>query len=97
MPTPRRKPVLSLTFEPDTVTRLDALVALLPGSTRSGVADEVMQAGLPVFEQMAQAMTDAKRPDGSLDEQKARDAVAQWAGAQLLGMYDSRPDADGKE
>lgn len=83
----RQRAQISVTFDHSTLGRLDALVALLPGSNRSNVLEEVVIAGLPVFEAMAAALVAAKDESGVVDDQRARDAMAQWAGAQLLGLH----------
>jgi len=77
----------SITLDQATIGRLDALVTLLPGSNRSAVLEEVLLAGLPVFEAMAEALVAARDSTGVVDDQRARDAMAQWAGAQLLGLH----------
>ena len=81
----RRKP-LNLTIEPALRARLDALQAKVPGATLSAICEELMTMSLPAFEAMAEAMVTARRADGQIDEAKARDAMAVWAGAQLLNL-----------
>lgn len=90
---PRRRPTITVTIETELRDRLDALVARMPGSNRSALIGEVLEAGLPLYEQMADAMESTRRADGSLDESRARDQLAQWAGAQLLGLQDKNEDS----
>lgn len=76
--------MLTVTIDPDLNDRLRALVSLLPGATLSGVHDELMAAALPMYEDMAESMIDAKRPDGSLDEEKAQEQIAARLGMRML-------------
>lgn len=81
------RPGISIRLDAATLHRLDALVSLLPGSTRTAVLEEVLLAGLPLYEEMAQAIIAARDERGVVDDQRARDAMAMWAGQQLLGLH----------
>ena len=94
----RLRTQVSITLDQATMRRLDALVTLLPGSNRSAVLEEVLLAGLPVFEAMADALVAARDETGVVDDQRARDAMAHWAGAQLLGLHHTdASDEDGDD
>lgn len=82
--TRRIKPRVTVTLDKDVYDRLQRLRRVLPGATVSGVVNEVLSLGLPVVEEMGKAMREAMSEDGTLDEMRARDALAKWAGAQLF-------------
>lgn len=84
----RVRPVLTVTMDPDLLERLYTVHAALPGATLSGVVEELMEASLPMFEAMVAALQEAKGDDGVVDDDRAKDAIAKWAGAQLLGLSD---------
>lgn len=68
------------------MARLREVQALMPGSTLSAIIDELLSLSLPVLEGMVAALRDARREDGTVDDDRAKDALAKWAGAQLLGL-----------
>lgn len=84
MAQPRHKPKLSVTLDSGTEARLRKLHERMPGSNLSGIVDELLIASLPMFEAMADALEAARGDDGVVDEGRAKDRLAHWAGAQLL-------------
>jgi hypothetical protein len=96
MATKRNRPSLTVTIDPDVNDRVRALVSKLPGATLAGVMDELLEAALPLYEDMADALVRAKRPDGSMDEDQARELVGAAIGARILratgiGVQDTLP------
>jgi hypothetical protein len=92
----RNRPTLTVTIDPEVNDRLRALVEALPGATLSVLLDELLEASLPIYEDMATAMALAKRPDGSVDENEARELVGAAIGARILratgvGVQDTLP------
>lgn len=85
----RTRPRVTLSLDPVNVARLKRTVAGIPGGTMSGVVDEMLSAMLPQFEQLVEALQSARRDDGSFDEARGRDALAHWAGQQMLGLSDT--------
>lgn len=88
-PKKRVKPRVSLSIPPEVHQRILELQRILPGASFSGIVGELLKISLPAMEAMTDAMTEARLPDGSVDEQRARDRLARWAGAQLLGLSDT--------
>lgn len=98
MPPKRRiKPRLTITVDPGVHRRLHEIQSMLPGSSVSGIVSELLEISLPVFEGMARALKDAKGDDAKLDDDRARDALARWAGSQLLGLSDTFENGSGEE
>lgn len=90
MPSKKRvKPRISLTLDPEVYGRLRAVRDRIPGASLSGVVNELLAVSLPVMEEMAKALRESQREDGTIDEVRARDGLARWAGAQLLGLSDT--------
>ena len=84
----RIRPRLNITVDPAIHARLLELQKLLPGSSLSGIIGELLELSLPAMEGMLEVLRDSRRDDGSVDEDRARDGLAQWAGAQLLGLHE---------
>lgn len=84
----RIRPRLNITVDPAIHARLLELQKLLPGSSLSGIIGELLEVSLPVMEGMLEALRETLHEDGTVDEARARDAIAQWAGAQLLGLHE---------
>jgi hypothetical protein len=72
-----------VTLDPELRARVVALAAALPGATISGVMDELLQASLPIFEDVAAAMRGATGAEG-LDEAAAQDTLAALIGSRIL-------------
>ena len=85
-PKKRVKPRISLTLEPEVYDRLIRLRDTVPGMTASGLVNEVLAAALPAMEDMGKALRRAFDEAGNLDEGRARDELARWAGAQMLNL-----------
>ncbi len=83
-PKHRNRPTLTVTIDAELDARLRALVERLPGATLSVLLDELLEAVLPLYEDMADGMIRAKRPDGSMDEVKAQDHIAAAIGSRIL-------------
>lgn len=89
MPKKRRvRPRVTITVDPGVHKRIRELQKLLPGSSVSGIIGELLEVGLPVAEGMLQALRESRGEDGKVDEARARDALARWAGAQLMDLAD---------
>lgn len=93
----RIRPRLSLTLDPEIYQRLLAVQSMLPGSSLSGLVGEVLDLGLPFLEGMTEVLKASRTEEGAVDEERARDALAKWAGAQLLALSDTTGDRPGKE
>lgn len=86
----RIRPKISLSLDPDVYRRLRAVRDRMPGTPSFSVlVSELLAVSLPMMEHMAKALVEAQREDGTVDELRARDALAKWAGAQLLGLSDT--------
>lgn len=96
-PKKRVKPRVSVSIPPEVYQRIVELQRILPGASFSGIVGELLTISLPAMEAMTDAMTEARLPDGSVDEQRARDRLARWAGAQLLGLSDTFDPEVGQE
>jgi hypothetical protein len=84
MPThARHRPTLNLTVDPDLDARLRALVARLPGATLSRTVDELLTASLPLFEDMADALDEARGIDGEVDERRALQLLTAAIGTRV--------------
>lgn len=77
VPVHRDRPAVNITLKPELLERVDALVSRLPGATRSAVMDELVEASLPLYESMAEALIGARDEHGNIDESKAKDRAAQ--------------------
>lgn len=97
MPEQRTRPRITLSIDPENHARLKRIVAGVPGGTMSGVVDEMFTVMLPQFEQLVEALQAARRSDGSFDEMRGRDALAAWAGQQMLGLSDTWMRQTGSE
>ena len=84
---------LSVSLSTEVADRLDRVVSLLPGATRSGVLDEMLAVTLPEMEDLVQLLTSARDESGRWDEAAARDHLASWVGVRVLRM--TAPDGDG--
>lgn len=93
----RIRPRLTITVDPEVYRQLHEVRDLLPGSSLSGIVSELLEVSLPVFEGVVDTLKEARDDDGQLDEARARDALARWAGAQLLGLSDTFGAEPGKE
>ncbi|MBW7856699.1 MAG: hypothetical protein H3C44_10650 [Ignavibacteria bacterium] len=85
-PVKRKRPVLTVTLDAEVIARLREAQRLLPGSSLSGIVSELLQMSLPLVEGMIAALREARRDDGTVDDDRAKDSLARWAGAQLLGL-----------
>lgn len=85
----RLRPRISVTLDPAVYGQLRRVQGSLPGANLSGVVNEALAVSLPLFEEMSKAMRSAVKEDGDLDDQRVRDELAKWAGAQLLGLSDT--------
>jgi hypothetical protein len=81
MPAPRVRPTINITIRADLLERVDALVDKLPGANRSQITDELIEASLPLYETMAEALIGARDERGNVDESKAKDRAAQGIAA----------------
>jgi predicted DNA-binding protein len=97
VPIKRDRPQVSATLEFETHERVRTLVEQLPGATLSGVLNELIEASLPIYEDMAAAMLAAKRPDGSMDERKAKRDVSARVAARLVRATLGDDDEAGDE
>lgn len=94
----RQRPAMAITVSKEVHDRVIGLTEKLPGASISAVCEELFELGLPVMEQMADALVAARDAEGKVDEEKARAQVHQWAGEQLLGLSDKpRVKAKGGE
>lgn len=89
MPKKRIRPRLTITVDPAIHRGLRELQELLPGSSLSGIVGELLEVSLPVMQGMLEALRESRGSDGEVDEERAKDALAKWAGAQLLGITDA--------
>ena len=85
-PKKRIKPRISVTLQPETYSQLMKVRDALPGITTSSIVDELLSASLPALEDMGKALRRAFDEAGNLDEGRARDELARWAGAQMLNL-----------
>jgi hypothetical protein len=85
-----------VTVDVDLKQRLFATAERIPGATVSGILRELLKVGLPIFEQVAEVMTETTREDGTLDRELAQERMGQWIGVQMLKMYDTRPRSEGE-
>jgi hypothetical protein len=88
----RRRPMMTVTIEPATRARLDALVAAFPSATLSGLVEELLLAALPPFEQVAEAIRTSLTESGELDEDAAKAHMSAWIGAQIVRMAAGESD-----
>jgi len=84
---------LSVSLSIEVADRLDRVVSLIPGATRSGVLDEMLALTLPEMEGLVQLLASARDESGQWDEAAARDHLASWVGSRVLRM--SAPDGEG--
>lgn len=77
----RNRPTLTVTIDADVMLRLRALVEGLPGSSLSLLVEELLEAALPTYEGMLEAINEARGSDGTVDEAKARRLAAANIGA----------------
>ena len=84
--------MLTVTVEPEIRERIDAVVEAMPGSTLSGLVEQLLLASLPAFEQVAVAVQASRDEAGVVDEAAATEHMANWVGRQLLKLA-SGPDA----
>lgn len=91
----RGRPAVTVTLDPEVRRRIAAVQEAVPGATFSGIVDELLQMGLPAMEAMVSVLQESRSEDGTVDEDRAKDALARWAGAQLLGL--SHTDGDETE
>jgi len=82
----------SISFRPDQLERLDRMRDGLPGMTRSGIVEEVLDMTLPIMEELLAALQEARNESGDLDEAQLRDRLALWTGQQLLTFTDPGRD-----
>lgn len=83
---------MTVTVEPETRARIDALVAGLPAATMSGVVEELLVAALPAFEQVLEAIQASRDESGDLDEEAAKAHMSAWIGGQIMKMAAGDPD-----
>lgn len=88
----RERPAVTVTLDPEVRRRILAVAEALPGATFSGVIDELAQMSLPAMEAMVSVLQESRSEDGVVDEERAKDALARWAGAQLLGLSHTEGD-----
>lgn len=87
MPRGDPKKRISLSLTSDTHARLMRMRDSLPGgATASGIVEEVLANSLPALEELVAALNQARTDDGVFDEQRGRDELARWAGAQMLEL-----------
>ena len=90
----RIKPRISVTLDPVVHRRLHSTVKLVPGATMSAIVNELLELSLPVLEDMGKALREAmNESSGQLDEARAKDALAKFAGQQILRFAGDVSDA----
>ena len=89
----RKRPTVCVTISPENLEALDQLQATIPGTTRSGIVDELLTLALPSFQEIAVLIEATRTESGDLDTARARDALAMWTGQQVLKF--TEPDDEG--
>lgn len=83
----RAKAKTSITLDQDVYQRLLRVKGAMPGLTVSGVINELLSLSLPALEDMGRALEKAwDEQSQTFDELRAKDALAHWAGAQMLDL-----------
>lgn len=84
----RKRPTVCVTISPENLEALDQLQATIPGTTRSGIVDELLTMALPSFQEIAVLIEATRTESGQVDQARARDALAMWTGQQILKFTD---------
>jgi predicted alpha/beta-hydrolase family hydrolase len=84
--------MMTVTVEPETRARIDALVEGFPAATMSGVVEELLVAALPAFEQVLEAIQASRDEAGELDEAAAKAHMSAWVGGQIMKIAAGDPD-----
>ena len=94
MATKRVKRKISITLEPAVHDTLMRMKEQMPGMTASGVINEILSLSLPQLEELVTTLRAAiDETTGQLDNQRARDEFAKWAGAQMLDLMTEVSDS----
>jgi hypothetical protein len=88
---------MNVTIPAELRKRLDALAAQMPGGNLSVLVEELVSASLPLYENMAGALLDARRPDGVVDEKVAQRNVALRIGKMIADALPVTHDDEGGE